>query len=168
MFRQGSALNAVSWGGNGPCGPQKLRPHEMVMPRSPLLSAFIHCLRTAFSVSLDLGSLGPSGQHVRILPWVAEHLFLRQQLSLFRERKTIMATERPGCQLTVAEAILRGRERARQAFGWLTIESKSCDMTGPSRHCPARKGRGCCRVPRIAPYFHPYRFERLVPALSLN
>ena len=107
----------------------------MVMPRSPLLSAFIHCLRTAFSVSLDLGSLGPSGQHVRILPWVAEHLFLRQQLSLFQERKTIMATERPGCQLTVAEAILRGRERARQAFGWLTIESKSCDMTGPSRHC---------------------------------
>jgi hypothetical protein len=33
---------------------------EMVMPRSPLLSAFIHWLRTAFSVSLDLGSLGPS------------------------------------------------------------------------------------------------------------
>jgi hypothetical protein len=42
---------------------------EMVMPRSPLISAFIHCLRTAFSVSLDLGSLGPSWQHVRILRW---------------------------------------------------------------------------------------------------
>lgn len=38
---------------------------EMVMPRSPLLSAFIHCLRTAFSVSLDLGSLGPSDDSTR-------------------------------------------------------------------------------------------------------
>lgn len=35
-----------------------------------------------------------------------------------------MATERPGCQLTLHGAILRGLERARQAFGWLTIESK--------------------------------------------
>lgn len=65
MSRQGSTLNAVSWDGNGPCGPQKLRPHRNVMPRSPPLSAFIHCLRTAFSVSLDLGSLGPSDDSTR-------------------------------------------------------------------------------------------------------
>lgn len=38
---------------------------EMVMPRSPLLSAFIRCLRTAFSVSLDLGSRGPSDDSTR-------------------------------------------------------------------------------------------------------
>ena len=28
MFRPGSGLNAVSWGGKGPSGPQKLRPHR--------------------------------------------------------------------------------------------------------------------------------------------
>lgn len=44
---------------------------EMVMPRSPLLSAFIHCLRTAFSVSPDLGSLGPSDDSTR---WTMGHV----------------------------------------------------------------------------------------------
>lgn len=42
-----------------------------------------------------------------------------------RISRATMATERPGCQLRLAGAILRGLERARQAFRWLTIESKS-------------------------------------------
>jgi hypothetical protein len=57
------------------------------MPRSPLLSAFIHRLRTASAVSVDLARLPvlAARSHSAL---VAENLFLRKLLALFQERKT--------------------------------------------------------------------------------